>query len=192
VEGAERRHDVATPLHALLAQGILPQAQLLSMIEAREAEVDVPATLDCFLGLMRSGPGALAVAAGALLGADTAAQARLRDLGAAGGVVGTLRNVPALARQQRCLLPRDVLQAAGLVPEAAFSDPGAVLAAARPALTSCARTLLGQPARLKRGLVAAALPAVFARRDLTRWAPIGPRGAGDRLAVVWAAARRVV
>jgi 15-cis-phytoene synthase len=192
VEGAERRHEVATPLAALIADGILPQGPLLSMIEAREAEVDAPATLDVFLGLMRDGPGALAVAAGLVLGADTAVQARLRDLGAACGVAGTLRNVPALAHHQRCLLPRDLLAAAGLVPEAAFSDPEGVLAAVRPALVARARSLLGRPGRLPRAVVAAALPAIFVRRDLARGAPIGPRGAGDRFAVLWAAARCMV
>jgi len=192
VEGAERRHEVATPLAALIAQGILPPAPLLSMIEAREAEIDVPKTLDVFLGLMRGGPGALAVAAGIALGADTAVQARLRDLGAAGGVAGTMRNVPALARHQRCLLPRDLLEAAGLVPEAAFSDPDAVLAATCTALVSRAFSLLGRPEKLPRAVVAAALPAIFVRRDLVRGAPIGPRGVGDRWAVLWAAARRMV
>jgi len=192
VEGAERRHEVATPLAALIRQGVLPRAPLLSMIEARQAEIDMPATLDFFLCLMRDGPGALAVVAGVLLGADTAIQARLRDLGAACGVAGALRNVPALARRERCLLPRDLLEAAGLVPEAAFSDPQAVLAAARPALVSSAANLLGRPQKLPRAVVAAALPAIFARRDLVRGAPIGPRGAGDRGAVLWAAARRMV
>jgi phytoene synthase len=192
VEGAERRHEVATPLAALIAQGILQRTPLLSMIEAREAEVDVPPTLDDFLGLMRGGPGALAVAAGVVLGADTAVQARLRDLGAACGVAGTLRNVPALAHHERCLLPRDLLEQAGLVPEAAFSDPEAVVAVVRPALVSATQVLLGRPEKLPRVVVAAALPAIFARRDLVRGAPIGPRGAGDRWAVLWAAARRMV
>ena len=192
VEGAERRHEVATPLAALVGQGILPRAALLSMIEVREAEVDVPATLDDFLGLMRDGPGALAVAAGMALGADGAARARLRDLGAACGVMGALRNAPVLARRERCLLPRDLLAAAGLVPEAAFSDPGAAVDAARPALAAWAATLLGRPRKLPRGVVAAALPAIFARRDLVRGGPPGPRGAGDRWAVLWAAARSMV
>jgi phytoene synthase len=192
VEGAERRHEVATPLAAVIAAGILPRAPLLSMIEVREAEVDVPATLDDFLGLMRDGPGALAVAAGLVLGADTAVQARLRDLGAACGMAGTLRNVPVLAGQERCLLPRDLLAQAGLVPEAAFGDPEAVLGAARPVLVARAGSLLGRPERLPCAVVAAALPAIFARRDLVRGAPAGPRGAGDRWAVLWAAARRMV
>ncbi|MEJ0049054.1 MAG: squalene/phytoene synthase family protein [Rhodospirillales bacterium] len=192
VEGAKRRHEVASPLSALIGQGVLPPAPLLSMIEAREAEADAPATLEAFLGRMRLGPGALAVAAGIVLGADAWAEARLRELGAACGVAGTLRNVRAFARQERCVLPRDVLDAAGLVPETAFGDPDAVLAAVRPTLVACGRDLLGRPGRLPRAIVAAGLPAVLARRDLARGAPVGPRGASDRLAVVWAAARSVV
>ena len=192
VEGAERRHEVATPLATLIAQGILPRAPLLSMIEAREAEADAPATLADFTELMRRGPGALSVAAGMVLGADAAVQARLRDLGTAFGVAGTLRNVPALACQQRCLLPRDLLAEAGLVPEAAFNDPESVLAAVRPVLVARARALLGRAQKLPRAVVAAALPAIFIRRDLVQGPPIGPRGAGDRWAVLWAAARRMV
>ncbi len=164
VEGATRRHDVAVPLRALLAAGELPAAPLLAMISAREADAEgAAATLPAFMARMREGPGSLAVAAGLLLGADTAEQARLRDLGAAYGVAGTLRNLAVNATRQPCVLSADMLRAAGL-------------------------DVLGRRARVRRNLLAAALPGVLARRYL-RSAPTARRGVGDRLAVLFAAVR---
>jgi phytoene synthase len=193
VEGADRRHDVAAPLRALLAAGVVPSDPLLDVIAAREADIDGAAeNLPAFLDRMRQGPGGLAAAAGAALGAGVAEQERLRDVGAAYGVAGTLRNVAPLAARQRCLLPRDLLAAAGLVPEAAFADPHRVRSAAWPALAAAGRSLLGAPAALPRAVLAAALPGALARRDLARDAPVAARGAGDRFSVLWAAMRSMV
>ena len=187
IEGAPRRHEVATPLAALIAGG-LEGAPLLAMIETREAQVEGPPdTLDAFMAQMRAGPGALAAASGAVLGADAAARARLVDLGAAYGIAGTLRSVGALAAQDRCLLPLDVLAAAGLSPEAAIASPDAALAAVGPGLTRAARDLLAAPQWLHRAVRAAALPAVLAQRDLARAPLATPRGLGDRLSVLRAA-----
>jgi phytoene synthase len=185
VEGAVRQHEVAAPLGALLAEGLVPRALLLSMIDMREAEAaGPPATLADFLALMRQGPGALALAAGAALGQPLD---RLQALGAAFGVAGTLRNVPALARHGRCALPVDVLASAGLVPEAVVSDPALCLEAARPALRAAGEELLGARRRIPAAVRAAALPAVLARRDLARDILVTERAAGDRLAVLAAA-----
>jgi phytoene synthase len=70
----------------------------------------------------------------------------------------------------------------------------------RAVLTTLATTgttlLANAPHRLPRPLIAAALPAVLARRDLARLlhhrAPRPERGIADRLAVTLAAARRRV
>jgi phytoene synthase len=185
VEGAARSHEVATPLGALLAQGAVPRALLLRMIDMREAEAGgPPETLDEFVAMMRQGPGALALAAGAALG-DAAP--RLEQLGAAYGIAGALRNVPAMARHGRCDIPVDVLAQAGLVPEAVIAQSGAVLAAARPALVAAGETLLGATLPMSRTALAAALPAALARRDFKRVSPPIERGAVDRMAVLWAA-----
>jgi phytoene synthase len=165
VEGAERRHDVAGPLRALLAEGAVPAAPLLDMISAREAEAEgTDATLPAFLTRMPEGPGSLAVAAGLLLGADAAEQARLRELGAAYGVAGTLRNLAAMATRNPCVLPAEMLRQAGL-------------------------QLLPLPARVRREVLAAALPGVLARLDLRRTVPVINRGVGDKVAVLVAAVR---
>jgi phytoene synthase len=111
-------------------------------------------------------------------------------LGAAYGVSGILRSVTALATQGRCLLPADVLAAHGLSPEAAIAAPsGQAVRDVLAVLAQEGRGLLaaGRRAGVPRRAIAAALPAVLARRDLSRWpAVVSPRGLGDRLAVLWA------
>ncbi len=189
VEGADRRHEVATPLSRALAEGALDRADLVALIAARETEAEpaIP-TLDAWRDFLLCGAGGLAVAAGRLLGAPE--PELLRPLGAAYGAAGMLRSVAALAAQRRCLLPVDVLAAHGLVPEGVVLNPAdpALLPALR-ALAAEGRRLLeqGSGLRLPPSALAAGLPAVLARRDLRRGIPSpGPRGLGDRLAVTWA------
>ncbi len=137
---------------------------------------------------MLAGPGGLALAAGRLLGAPAAAG--LRELGAAYGVAGALRNVAALARAGRCLLPEDLLAQQGASVEeaaAAPAGPSAVAVMARLSEDGHAWLANGRGAGLPRRAVPAALVAVLARRDLGRAAPAGSRGLGDRLAVLAAA-----
>jgi len=104
-----------------------------------------------------------------------------------------VRAMPTLAARGRCLLPEDLLHAHGLTTEAAVAGPASppvrkvlsVLVQEGQALLARAAT-----ARLPRSAVAAALPAVLARRDLARWSTSPrPRGLGDRLAVLFAAIR---
>lgn len=185
VEGARRQHETAAPLGDALDRGALLASDLLPVIDAREmeAEPEVP-TLDDFRRYVLGGAGGLATAAGRLLGHDQPEQ--LRSLGAAYGVAGVLRSVPALAAHQRCLLPADLLAEQGLSPEAAVAEPDAApLRNVLQRLASEGRSLLAAgPRRVRRGAVAAALPAVLARRDLARLPTAsGPRGLGDRLAV---------
>ena len=194
VEGAARRHEVAEKLTTAITAGELDRGDLLAMIDAREieAESSIP-TLADWRHYLLSGAGGLAVAAGRLLGA--ADPEVLRPLGAAYGVAGILRSVAALARQGRCLLPEDVLAEHGLSPEAVIAAPGA------PAVQSVMRQLsevgtqfLAQgPSCIPRHAIAAALPAVLARRDLRR-CPFFPaeRDFADRMAVALAGlARRI-
>jgi len=191
-----RRHEVAGPLHAAIAAGALEAADLLALADAREAEAEeegIP-TREAFAAYLRGTAGGFAVAAGRLLGAPPALLPDLQAAGAAYGLAGVLRSVPALAAQGRCLLPQDALAAAGLAPEAVVQDP----AAARPvvaALAASGTVPLAQARsglrRLGRPAIAAALPAVLARRDLRRLArgadaASGPRSLGDRLAVTLA------
>ena len=182
VEGAPRRHEVATPLAALLQAGVLHGDDLLAMIAGREVEAEeaIP-TLDALRGYAEGIAGRLAVAAGRLLGAEEDAMRRLMALGTGYGLVGILRRFPVLAREGRCLLPEDVLAGQGLSVHAAMADPKAVDLAG---LVGVARAFLAEGrGAMRRPVIAAALPAVLARRDLGR-AVAAPRGLGDRLAVV--------
>ncbi len=184
VEGTNRRHEIATPLSDAIAMGLLLPSDLLPIIEARELEAEPEIeTLAVWRAWLMAGAGGLAVAAARLLGADEPES--FRRFGAAYGAAGVIRSAHILAAQGRCLLPVDVLAEHGLIPEAVTSgaDP-------RPALRRLAAEGLGMlanPPRLPKHAIAAALPAVLARRDLQRMAFIpGPRGFGDRLAVVLA------
>ncbi len=187
-----RRHEVAGPLHAAITAGQLDAEALTAMADAREAEAEeegIP-TEAAFQAYLRGTAGGLAVAAGRLLGVAGPALAGLQEVGAAYGLAGVLRNLPALAGQGRCLLPADVLAAHGLTAEAVVAAPGE----ARPVVAALASAGLGRAVALRpavpRGAVAAALPLVLARRDLRRLAAgreVPPvRGLGDRLAVMTA------
>ncbi len=192
VQGERRRHEVAGPLGAALDAGLLDPAQLNAMIDGREIETE-PGTADLptWRDYLLATAGNIAAASGRALGADEPTQARLQALGAAYGATGQLRSIVALARQGRCMLPEDVLGAHGLTRHAVIAAPDApVLAPVIHELAGHARSWLQEGAgRLPRPIVAAALPAVLARRDLRRpAAKPGPRGTGDRLAVMLAAA----
>jgi phytoene synthase len=133
----------------------------------------------------------LAVAAGRALGAEPAVLARLADLGVAYGVAGQARSVRALARQGRCLLPEDLLAAHGLTVHEVMAAPDAPgVRAVLGELAGWGRDRLRRGGgRLPRSVLAAGLPGVFARRDLRHpGTDGGPRGLGDRLAVLLAAA----
>jgi phytoene synthase len=188
VEGARRRHEVAEPLAAALAEGRLLQSDLAALVDGREAEAEpsIP-TFAAWQDYVRGTAGALARAAGRALGAEGAMLERIAMLGAAYGVAGQIRNVAAVARQGRCLLPLDLLGANGLTAEAVIARPDdARLGPVLDALSSWGHALLreaGGP--VPRSLIAAALPAVLARRDLRRpGIGLSGRGIGDRLAVL--------
>ncbi|MCQ4162010.1 squalene/phytoene synthase family protein [Roseomonas sp. GC11] len=196
---APRRHEVAGPLAEALRAGPLDGAELLAMIDAREAEMEeeIP-TGAAFLAYLRGTAGGLAVAAGRVLGAPAASLPGLQALGAAYGLAGVLRSIPQQAMQGRSLLPAEALAPHGLAPADVAHDPRQkgtaeavrALAGQGLALLEEGRARLG---RLPRAAVAAALPARLAARDLRRLAgaandpsqPAPPRGLGDRLAVAW-------
>lgn len=190
VEGADRRHEVATPLAEALSSGALPRAPLLEMIAGREAEAeDAPATIEDWRRYLDATAGALAEAAGFALAGAAAPARRLRGLGTAYGVAGVLRSIGPLARQGRCLLPQSVLAAHGTDPHAVIAGrAGAALAAALGELAETGRALLTlHQGAVPRPVLTAALPAVLARRDLRHPGRLAPRGLGDRLAVLMAA-----
>lgn len=193
VEGAPRRHEVATPLSAALQAGLLPGGELSAVIEAREIEAEpVVPTLQAWREYLLAGAGGIAVAAGVLLGAPPSALPALRLLGAAYGVARTLGAVRIMAKQQRCLLPAEILASHGLQPEVVIQNPGApALRPVRHALAAEGQQMLRAAGRLRlgRGAIAAGLPGVLARRDLARPDRLAhglphARGPSDQLAVI--------
>ena len=190
VEGAAKRHEVASPLSDAIAAGALDPHLLLPLIDAREAEADPAfATLTDWRAWLLQGAGGLAVAAGAAL--DAPDPEALRPFGAAYGVAGVARTSGLLAARVICLLPHDLLKRHGLSPEAFIDAPGSQPSQA--ALADVVRegqALLAQASRLYIPPVAraAALPALLARRDLASWPAVTmPRRFGDRAAVVFSA-----
>jgi phytoene synthase len=158
VSGLPKHHEIATPLAQALQAGIFEPADLLALISARETEADdaIP-NLPAFLAYARGTAGKLSRIAGKLLGADSDA---IEDLGTAYGIAGILRAAPYLAAQGRCLLPADGTPNASLI--------------------AIAQTLLqAKPPRIA---LAAALPAVYARRDLAN--PARQRALTDLLAIL--------
>jgi phytoene synthase len=194
-----RRHEVAGPLQEAVAMGALDADALIDLADAREAETEEGgfATEQDVVTWLRGTAGGWSAVAGRALGADAAAGEVLRALGAAYGLAGVLRSVPAHAAQGRCLLPLDRLAAAGLRAEEVIAAPrdglvvGLVATMAQEGLTA----LAGARRDVAPGLIAAALPAVLARRDLARLArgrEAAGRGLADRLAVTWAGLRQGV
>jgi phytoene synthase len=157
VDGAARAHPIATPLAQALNAGVFAPGDLTRLIDAREMEAapEMP-DLDELMKYARGTAGLLARISGKLLGADSdAAEA----LGTAYGLSGILRSAPLLAAQGRSLLP-------------VSTAPGEI--------TALARGLLGE--QVPRAILPAALPAVFAKRDLGN--PDRRRSFADRLAVI--------
>jgi phytoene synthase len=182
IEGAPRRHKVATPLSEAIAAGSLDPARLLPLVEARETEAcETFETRTDWRAWLLAGAGGLAAAAAAALGAPDPEV--FRPFGAAYGVAGLLRASATLAAQGRCLLPRDLLAEHNLSPEAFVQSASPAVA---EAVATEGQALLAQASRvtIPATAIAAALPAVLARRDLARWQSVAmPRGLGDRLAV---------
>jgi len=160
VEGAEKKHEIATPLSAALRENVFSRDDLAALINAREAEAAEIPDFDSFVNYARGTAGRLARVAGKLLGADSQ---EIEDFGKAYGISGILRAAPFLRRQNRSLLPAD-------------GTPAEALIAAAMAL------LKESPPREAR---AAWLPAAYAKRDLGK--PYRPHGLGDKLAVLRAA-----
>lgn len=187
VEGERKHHEIATPLSDALARGLLDADDLLPLIDARDQEAYGEFTiLDDWRSWLLAGAGGLAVAAGRAVCGERVEG--LREYGMAYGVAALLRATGALATQGRCLLPQDLLMQHGLSPEAFIDNPASL--SGRAVLAHVVReglAMLRTAPPLPKGAVAAALPAVLARRDFAHWPRLHhPRRLGDRLAVITA------
>ena len=173
VEGARRRHEVATPVGEALDDGRLLAADLGGMIDAREAETDRIESLADFQAYVRGTAGGVMVSACRALGLHEPES--FRSAGAAYGVTGVLRNVPSLARHGRCVAPEDLLNEAGSS-GATVAATGRIPPATRERLEAVARAWLDCVPAVPRAGIAPVLPVVLARRAL-RGKPGGGRAA---------------
>lgn len=189
-----RQHEVAGPLHAAITGGLLDPESLIALAAAREIEAEeagMPSEA-AFAAYLRGTAGGLALAAARLFGMEGPGLAAVQEAGAAYGLAGVLRSLPALALQGRCLLPEEILARHGLTAAALIAAPQAAPVRAGVAAIAAAglqRVRALRPATPRLAL-AAVLPLVLARRDLRRLArgrdvPM-PRLLGDRLAVTLA------
>ena len=179
--GAARAHEVAGPLHGVIAGLGLPVAVMDRLIVARRADIDVTpfadaAAFDAYIEA--TGAGLMWLAARSV-GAPDAAERAVRDYGWAAGLASYLRAVPQLIARGRVPLVDDTapaiaaLAAQGLhrltqAQAARRSVPRAVL----PALLAGwqTRTLLRQaataPERVRQGGLGS---SEFARRGGLLW-----------------------
>ncbi len=173
VEGAARRHELAEPLGSAIQAGALDRSDLLGIIEAREAEAEGVESLQAWRDVQLGGAGGMQVAAGRSLGvSDCFLLDRLRAAGAAYAAGAMHRSLEAMRRSGRDPVPAAVLHQTGSQAETILQQAGSEWLAQAGRL------------RLGRGQVAAALPAVLARRDLVPTGRSGARGVADRLALV--------
>ncbi|MCW8306572.1 squalene/phytoene synthase family protein [Acidiphilium sp. PA] len=166
VEGAGRAHPIARLLRDALNRHVFAPADLIALIDAREAEAEPIPDLSAFMRYVRGTSGRLAALAGGLLGItnDTEALA-LESVGTGYAIARILATAEALSRHGRDLLPQGGIDS-----------------------TALARTAAGLVSiRLPRAAAPIGTLAILARRDLSRLArgrPSNDRGIGDRLAVL--------
>lgn len=168
--GTPRRHEVIQPLAAAVARHSLDRALLDRLIDAREADLEEEGigSLDCLVNYADATATPLMRAVLRVLGNSTAAADTVaRDAAVAWALTGILRAVPFHARDQRVLLPRDLLAANGVTEDALFRgrpEPGlraVVAAVAAVASDHLARARAVRSAVPKPGLPAL-LPATLA------------------------------
>lgn len=140
--GRPRLHEVAVPLATAVTAHGLRLARLRAVIDAREADLDgqPPATLDDLDRYAAATAGELHAAIAEMLGADPAAAI---EAGAAWGLLGLMRALPALIGANRAPLPNALLQEIQLSHQK-ISDMGGSLrlaGAVRPVVERARRRL---------------------------------------------------
>ncbi|NHN87880.1 hypothetical protein GOB81_04430 [Acetobacter sp. LMG 1627] len=187
--GRQARHDVAIALADLLESGRIAPSSLLTLIDAREAELCRLPDWTAWRKAMRDGAGEMQRIVGHLLGIqDKTLLDAVSQAGAAFGVGSLIRHLPQVLLSGRMPLPEEALQDAGLPHD---SDGVALLNDDRLGALLKRLSIEGEAFLPDRSLIRrarlATLPVVLAMRDLKR-GPVGPdtpgRGSGDRLAVM--------
>lgn len=190
-DGAVPEHPVTQALHPLVAQGRLPAAELLDMVEARRRDLD-PEPFASEQALHRYAAetaGAANRLSAHLLNLSGDALTLSENLGTAWGLLGQLRSFAAWRRSGRLWLPQSLLEAAGLS-RAQVLDPageGNLAPLAKPVADAAAALLdsaQGRQRGLSRGKASPFLLGSLARLYLRRLADSGYDLADPRLAIL--------
>lgn len=180
VAGSRFPHEVATPLGLILDEGLVSQATLLRMIDAREAELAGLLDDAAWTESLLNGAGALQRAFGEIAGIDDLKLLEgLQICGAAYGTGSLLRHLPAILRSGRHPLPAYFAVAEDEKTEVS-GDLVAWLQARGEAFLLEAEAIVPPDKHLL------ALPMFLARRDLKRppcEIGYGNRGTRDRLSI---------
>ncbi len=167
-----RRHEVASPLAAVIREYALTRAHFDRLVDARERDLadEPPPTLAALENYGEATSASLMLLALEILGVQGgAAVTAAREVGVAYALTGLLRAMRFHARAHRSYIPADVASAAGcdpgdyaaLRPTAGISRAAATIGAAAAERLAAVRGM-----RLPRGALPALLPAVAAGRAL--------------------------
>lgn len=171
--GAAREHPVAEALAPALANGRLGAADLVALIDAREADLaaDGFTTMDDFIAYCDATAGALNRAGLAVLGVGSAAAGTAAvNVGRAHAIAGQLRAAAVNAARGRVLLPRDLLDSCGVTMRGMHAGrPEAGLAAAARSLAERARRELAEARSVARDVPKSALPVLVLARFADRY-----------------------
>lgn len=179
--GAPRRHAVVEPLAEAVRRYGLDRRPFDRLIDGRESDLDAepPVDLAALENYAEATSASLVGLALDILGAQgEPGRTAGRHLGVAWALVGLLRAIPFHARAQRCYLPRDLLEAAGLDPKGLHELRGSrALARVVETVAGCANGRLTEARAPRREVASAALPAllpaVLASHYLDRLATAG-------------------
>lgn len=187
-QGRQSRHEIALALAELLERGVVRKDNLLTLIDAREAELCRLPDWTTWRSAMLDGAGMMQRMVAGLLGVeDDATLTCVTRAGAAFGTGLLLRYLPQVLLSGRMPLPEETFTDVGL---SVHDDGEALLKSGALAtivdiLKREGEAFLPDRQDIRRARLAM-LPAVLARRDLAR-PPVTTgtaRGIGDRLAVM--------
>lgn len=187
-QGRQSRHEIALALAELLERGVVLKDNLLTLIDAREAELCRLPDWITWRSAMLDGAGMMQRMVAGLLGVeDDATLTCVTRAGAAFGTGLLLRYLPQVLLSGRMPLPEETFTDVGL---SVHDDGEALLKSGALAtivdiLKREGEAFLPDRQDIRRAGLAM-LPAVLARRDLAR-PPVTTgtaRGIGDRLAVM--------
>lgn len=165
VAGDPPKHAVAEPLSLACARASLPEAELLALIDAREADLDdiAPKNMAAVEAYAESTSSTVIAMAIRIVGVDPTQHADfVRSAGIAIALIGLVRSIPFQASSGRVTLPADLCEVAGLDPTQSQQWPRNpnVSEITLPMLVTAKRHL--EAARKSsQGLPKAAMPAVL-------------------------------